>query len=61
MENWTHKYIYKLKHSLNKIATGRVQVSREYSDEEVLALAKKMNNSLGQDAKLLECKLIDQR
>lgn len=58
MMEWTHKYRYKIKHSYNQIVTGVLQVGGYYSPTQILKLAKKMNNSIKNDACLLDFKLI---
>jgi hypothetical protein len=60
---WTHKYRYKLSNPipngrLGRTLTGTVQVSREYSDDEVLALAKEMFHGSIPKATIVECNLI---
>jgi len=64
--DWTHKYKYILETSryIDRVGykhTGAIQVSREYSNYEVEALAKEMSHGTLNDAVLIKCELIETR
>lgn len=66
MQQWTHKYRYKLKFPyprlrIGEFATGVVQVGREFTPEEVEKLAKEMAHGSMDDATLVECCLVEVR
>lgn len=66
LKEWTHKYRYKMDlpnfvPSVGNVLTGTVQVSREYSDDEVEALAKEMSHGIFNNARLVEVQLIEVR
>ena len=66
MKEWTHRYSYKMDlpnfvPRVGNVITGTVQVSREYSDDEVEALAKEMLHGLFNNAKLAEVRLVEVR
>lgn len=63
---WTHLYSYEIETSrpiLNRGCkfTGKVQVDREYTDEEILALVIEMGSSLFTGSKLIESRLLEVR
>lgn len=66
LKEWTHKYRYKMDlpnfvPRVGNVLTGTVQVSREYSDDEVEALAKEMSHGIFNNARLVEVQLIEVR
>ena len=66
LKEWTHKYRYKMElpnfvPRVGNVLTGTVQVSREYSDNEVETLAKEMSHGIFNNARLIEVQLIEVR
>lgn len=66
LKEWTHRYRFKMDlpnfvPRVGNILTGTVQVSREYSDDEVEALAKEMSHGIFNNAKLVEVRLVEVR
>lgn len=58
MKKATHFYSYKIQTDNRGLVTGRVQVGRNYSPAEVLALALSMSNVPFINPRLVECKLL---
>lgn len=52
----THFYSYKIQTDNRGLVTGRVQVERDYSPAEVLALALSMSNVPFVNPRIVECK-----
>jgi len=63
LAQFTYRYRYKMELTrfvpmVGNVLTGTIQVDREYSDEEVEALAKEMLHGVFNYAKLVEVRLI---
>lgn len=56
MKKATHFYSYKIQTDNRGIVTGRVQVERDYSPAEVLALALSMTTAPFVNPRIVECK-----
>jgi len=57
---WTHRYSWKASKN-GAISTGKVQVGREYSNDEVFELAKRMSHGNLNGGTLVEVKCIEKR
>lgn len=66
LKEWTHRYRYKMElpnfvPRVGNVLTGTVQVSREYSNDEIEVLAKEMSHGIFNNAKLAEVRLVEVR